>query len=33
MNRSFQSFGKENVGKFVIANFTYFSESGENIGK
>ena len=29
MNRSFQSFGKENVGKFTIANFSYFSNLGK----
>ena len=28
MNQSFQSFGKENVGKFTIANISYLSESG-----
>ena len=32
-NRSFQSFGKENVGKFTIASVTYFSESGIWLGK
>ena len=25
MNQSFQSFGEENVGKFMIANISYFS--------
>ena len=32
-NLSFQSFGKENVGKFTIANISYFSESGIWLGK
>ena len=27
-NQSFQSFGKENVGKFTIVNISYYSESG-----
>ena len=27
-NRSFQSLGKENIGRFTIANVSYFSESG-----
>ena len=27
-NQSFQSFDEENVGEFVIANVSYFSESG-----
>ena len=31
-NRSFQSFGEENVGK-SIANISYFSESGIWLGK
>ena len=33
VNRSFQSFGEENVGKFTIANFSYFNESGIWLGK
>ena len=32
-NRSFQSFGEENVGEFTIANISYFSESGIWLGK
>ena len=32
-NRSFQSFGKENVGKFTNANIGYFSDSGIWLGK
>ena len=32
-NRLFQSFGKGNVGKFTIANISYFSESGIWLGK
>ena len=31
-NRSFQSFGEENVGEFIIANISYFSESGIWLG-
>ena len=33
MNRSFQSFGEENVGKFTIVNVSYFSEPGIWLGK
>ena len=33
MNRSFQSFGKENVGEFTIANISYFGQSGIWLGK
>ena len=33
MNRSFQSFGKENVGEFTTVNISYFSESGIWLGK
>ena len=29
----FQSFGQENVGKFIIVNISYFSESGIWLGK
>ena len=32
-NRWFQSFGKENVGEFTIANVSYFSEPGIWLGK
>ena len=32
-NQSFQSFGKENVGEFTMANISYFSESGIWLGK
>ena len=32
-NRSFQSFGGENVGDFTIASITYFSKSGIWLGK
>ena len=32
-NRSFQSFGKDNVGEFTIGNISYFSESGIWLGK
>ena len=32
-NQSFQSFSKESVGKFTIANVSYFSESGIWLGK
>ena len=32
-DRSFQSFGEENVGEFTIANISYFSESGIWLGK
>ena len=33
VNRLFNSFGEENVGKFTIANISYFSESGIWLGK
>ena len=33
VNQLFQSFGKENVGKFTTANISYFSESGIWLGK
>ena len=33
MNQPFQTFGEENVGKFTIANVSYFSESGIWLGK
>ena len=33
MNRSFYSFGEENVGESTIANISYFSESGIWLGK
>ena len=33
MNRSFQIFGEENVGKFTVANISYFSEYGIWLGK
>ena len=32
MNQSFQSFGKEIVGEFTIANVSYFSEYGIWLG-
>ena len=32
-NRSFQSFGKENVGKFTAIYISHFSESGIWLGK
>ena len=32
-NQLFQSFGKENIGEFTIANISYFSESGICLGK
>ena len=31
-NRSFQSFGEENVGEFTIATISYYSESGILVG-
>ena len=33
VNRSFQSFGKENVGEFTITTINYYSEFGIWLGK
>ena len=33
VNRSFISFGEENVGEFTITNISYFSEPGIWLGK
>ena len=33
VNRSFQSFGEKNIGKFIRLAFSYLSESGIWLGK